>query len=31
VTVAVEQTGEGAIAEVDVPGAAVALHTSWGR
>ena len=31
VTVAVETSGDGEIAEVDVPGAAVALHTSWGR
>jgi DtxR family Mn-dependent transcriptional regulator len=31
VTVAIETSGDGAIAEVDVPGAAVALHTSWGR
>jgi DtxR family transcriptional regulator, Mn-dependent transcriptional regulator len=31
VTVAVEVRGEGPIAELDVPGAAVALHTSWGR
>jgi DtxR family Mn-dependent transcriptional regulator len=31
VTVAIEAKGDGDIAEVDVPGAAVALHTSWGR
>jgi DtxR family Mn-dependent transcriptional regulator len=31
VTVAVESSGDGPVAEVDVPGAAVALHTSWGR
>ena len=31
VTVAVESSGDGRVAEVDVPGAAVALHTSWGR
>ena len=31
VTVAVEESGDGPVAEVDVPGAAVALHTSWGR
>ena len=31
VTVAIEASGDGPIAEVDVPGAAVALHTSWGR
>ena len=31
VTVAIETSGDGEIAEVDVPGAAVALHTSWGR
>ena len=31
VTVAIESSGDGEVAEVDVPGAAVALHTSWGR
>ena len=31
VTVALEQSGDGEIAEVDVPGAAIALQTSWGR
>jgi DtxR family Mn-dependent transcriptional regulator len=31
VTVAVESSGDGEVAETDVPGAAVALHTSWGR
>ena len=31
VTVAIEDSGGGAVAEVNVPGAAVALHTSWGR
>ena len=31
VTVAVETSGDGEVAEVDVPGAAVALQTSWGR
>jgi hypothetical protein len=31
VTVAVEQSGDGAVAELEAPGSAMALQTSWGR
>ena len=31
VTVAIEQSGDGAVAELEAPGTAMALHTSWGR